>query len=71
MKDTSATIAVIVVLLAIAATFAGIVQVRRADAITVACREACFPFVSRQVAGLCYCYTVEGDLRRATKPEPK
>jgi hypothetical protein len=42
----------------------GFDQIRRAEAITQACREACFPFIHKQVEGECFCYTPDGDLKR-------
>ena len=71
MKDSAYTIAVVFILLTLAMALVGIVQFRSAKYSEQVCREACFPFVHRQVAGLCYCYTQEGNLRLVDKPEAK
>jgi hypothetical protein len=64
MKDSPHARMVLGGLFVLAVMTIGIVQLRRAEAETQACREACFPFIHRQVDGNCYCHTPEGDLKQ-------
>jgi len=64
MKDSAYAPLVFGVLLTLVVVTIGFDQIRRAEAITQACREACFPFIHKQVEGECFCYTPEGDLKR-------
>ena len=73
MKDSFprialAALAIFLIILAILSAF---VQLRVDAATERVCRESCFPFVHRRVAGLCYCYTTSGDLHLADKLEAK
>jgi len=70
MKDSFSVI-FLALILTVTALLAGIVQLRTDAATERVCRESCFPFVHRRVAGLCYCYTTSGDLHLADKPQTK
>ena len=70
MKDSFPFI-FLALILALVTIVAGIVQLRMDASTERVCRESCFPFVHRRVAGLCYCYSQGGDLRLADKPGAK
>ena len=70
MKDSFPFI-FLALILTVVTLIAGAVQIRTDAATERVCRESCFPFVHRRVAGLCYCYTTSGDLRLADKSVTK
>jgi len=70
MKDSFSVI-FLALILTVTALLAGVIQLRMDAATERVCRESCFPFVHRRVAGLCYCYATSGDLRLADKPVTK